>query len=465
MRSWISSLFAASIAVAHGVSARAATIEVPADFPTIQAAIDVSVSGDVVLVAPGTYSGAGNRDLDPGIRNIEIVGAHGPELTFIDCEGSGRALWVHGGQSIDMKLEGFTIRNGLHDGGGVYVENGSFITIRECRFENCQGTGPSGVAAVRGQGDLVDVVFEDCSNLTAIYVLQWRGGRITRCRVEPNEVSPPLAGAILEDLGAQSLLVEDSVFRGRFAGSTLVPSGSGLTVRRCEFISEGAEAPSLYIAFQGSTLAVEECTAVGNVDIDRSTTGSITFDRSILGGGCGEVQGPDFDPVVLVCCAYDPAAASGLIHAFGPQVLEDPGFCAVACSDVGGNHELRSDSPCLPENNICGVQIGAYGEGCAVATTEPDGVEPLDDPTSIKIVSRIPAGDSVRLELPESLQGDVTLQILDCSGRVLASWQVAGNARTVDLSLDRQIGSGTFFLRATDSLGSLATAKLATVRD
>ena len=36
-------------------SASAATINVPADQATIQAAIDAASDGDVVLVAPGTY--------------------------------------------------------------------------------------------------------------------------------------------------------------------------------------------------------------------------------------------------------------------------------------------------------------------------------------------------------------------------------------------------------------------------
>jgi len=70
------------------ISINAATIHVPADQPTIQAGIDATVNGDTVLVADGTYTGDGNRDIDFGGKSIVLKSENGSVLTVIDCEGN-----------------------------------------------------------------------------------------------------------------------------------------------------------------------------------------------------------------------------------------------------------------------------------------------------------------------------------------------------------------------------------------
>ena len=69
-------------------AAGAATLRVPADFPTLQAAIDAAADGDIVQVAPGTYSGAGNRDIDFLGKAISLRSEEGAEATVVDCEGA-----------------------------------------------------------------------------------------------------------------------------------------------------------------------------------------------------------------------------------------------------------------------------------------------------------------------------------------------------------------------------------------
>jgi subtilisin family serine protease len=100
--------------------------EVPADFDTIQSAIDAAAPGDVVQLASGTYVGDGNRDLDFGGKDITVQGVGDPADCVIDCEGQGRGFYLHNGEGLSATIRGLTIRNGwAAQGAGILLEGAS----------------------------------------------------------------------------------------------------------------------------------------------------------------------------------------------------------------------------------------------------------------------------------------------------------------------------------------------------
>lgn len=106
-----------SIMVLLPVLAGAATLQVPsAEYPTIQAGVDSAQVGDTVLVADGTYTGDGNRDIVLSGRDIVLKSENGPETTIIDCEGTAeenhRGFHLVRSESPECVIEGFTIQNG-----------------------------------------------------------------------------------------------------------------------------------------------------------------------------------------------------------------------------------------------------------------------------------------------------------------------------------------------------------------
>jgi predicted outer membrane repeat protein len=109
------------------VSVAKATIRhVPSEYQTIRAGIDAAVDGDTVLVADGTYTGDGNRDIDLLGKAIRVSSENGPELTIIDCDGSEsdphRGFIFHSFEDSNSVVQGFTIKNGyvMDTGGGIY---------------------------------------------------------------------------------------------------------------------------------------------------------------------------------------------------------------------------------------------------------------------------------------------------------------------------------------------------------
>jgi len=112
------------------------TFLVPSQYPAIQEAIDKCFDGDTVLVADGTYTGLGNRDIDFLGKAITVKSENGPENCIIDCNDTysdpNRGFYFHSGEDANSIVDGFTITNGhVKDGGGISCL-GSSPTISNC---------------------------------------------------------------------------------------------------------------------------------------------------------------------------------------------------------------------------------------------------------------------------------------------------------------------------------------------
>src|SRR5947208_12963096 len=83
------------------------TIHVPADQPTIQAAINAASNGDTVLVSPGIYV----ENINFNGKAITVTSSGGPSVTIIDGNANGAVVIFANSETANSVLNGFTIRN------------------------------------------------------------------------------------------------------------------------------------------------------------------------------------------------------------------------------------------------------------------------------------------------------------------------------------------------------------------
>jgi hypothetical protein len=113
---------------------------VPDDYATIQDAVNACNDFDTVVIAPGRYTGAGNREIKINskpltIRSVDPCDPNTVNTTIIDCEGKARGFSCYLGENIDVTVAGLTITNGYGLlGGAIYSYNNSSPSITNCVF-------------------------------------------------------------------------------------------------------------------------------------------------------------------------------------------------------------------------------------------------------------------------------------------------------------------------------------------
>jgi hypothetical protein len=186
------------------------TYYVPDDYATIQAALSAVSAGDTVIVRDGTYTGADNRNLDFGGKDIMLQSENGPANCIIDCQGTGGGFLLWQNETAAAIIEGFTIVNGYFPyGGGIYCANSS-PTIRNCVIDSCSAEYGSGVTLWNSTASLTNcTIVRNTSNIGAGGVFLYTSdSTITHCTIADNtavsgggifcyDSSPTLANNIL----------------------------------------------------------------------------------------------------------------------------------------------------------------------------------------------------------------------------------------------------------------------------
>ena len=182
-------------------------------FDAIQEAIDAAISGDVVLLADGVYTGYGNKNLEFRGRQLTVRSQNGPTACVINCQDGGRAFFFGKRTTTETHLDGVTITNGaLSIGGGIRCQEGSPI------ISNCIVIGNASwyTGGASGGGfylDTSNAVIYNCliagntgTRGSGITCLGEASPQIVNCTIVAN-VGDDAAGGISCGAGATPLIV------------------------------------------------------------------------------------------------------------------------------------------------------------------------------------------------------------------------------------------------------------------
>jgi len=332
---------------------------------TIQAAIDVSVSNDLILVAAGVYD-TGTRIVDGSLKNrvaidvpvtVRATGAR--EATIIKGGGpmgntAVRCVWL----GTNASLEGFTLTNGHtrtsggideeQSGGGVYCGNHAGTMISNCVIAGCEaryhgggvfrgtlrdcvldGNSADGSNSDSDGGGAYGARLYDCivrNNYAEDEAGGLYGCNATRCVVEGNE--SPEGGGLFSGTATACILRDNT---GDFGGG----AGGLFTLRDCLVVGNTAE-------YGGGTRAgnLYNCTVVGN----SATYGGGVMDGNIwnciIQSNSATTAGADWYAFYAVAISH---SCTTPLPAGDGNIDDDPAFV-----DFGaGNYRLASGSPCI----------------------------------------------------------------------------------------------------------------------
>ena len=300
------------------------------DAPTIQAGIDSALAGDTVLLADGTYTGEGNRDISYSGKAIAVCSeTNDPAFCVVDCDGSAlashRGFVFECGEGQDAVLRGVTITNGAwydgdgggggilcwgasptlanliiignrtaRRGGGIECGDSACPTLENAQIvDNTVEKGPGG-GIYWNEGCtpvLADVVFDNNSATSAGGALCgefYFERTLSNCRFVGN--SAGYGGAVA--LCCSDCTFEDCQFLGNYANYELVNPGGGgalillagaTVITRCTFEDNSSVRDGGAITIFDSRVTMQSCVFDANLCVGKGGCVFCTGSESDLG--------------------------------------------------------------------------------------------------------------------------------------------------------------------------------------
>lgn len=395
-------------------TAGATTIRVAADgggdYLTIGEAAASACAGDTILVAPGTYLGASNREIEIPCGGLSLLSEAGAGATMIDCEFAGRALTI---REPDVAVRGFTFTRGSADLGGAIRIGATAPSITDCRFtDNSATMGGALFCDGASAPDLECCAFARNTAVNYGGAGYFKGSRpfLYECGFEENAAGIN-GGALSMKHGTVAWMMDCSFDRNT------APSGGAIYVAsQCVWWDEEGERS--LIGF--TTFSENEAERGGAVFVNarcrveftwcvltdnRATWGGafygVTSDPGMVFVQCSTITGnaARYGAGVCTsgCCSYpdwsefrvsqsiiafsgegsaicrledsysfaDHSVSYGnaggdVLYGGDMNINADPLFCGIDSHDLG----LCENSPALPDNNPWGVLIGARAGSC-----------------------------------------------------------------------------------------------------
>ncbi len=306
-----------------------AVFHVPANYSTIQSAINAASNSDSILIADGEYH---EWNIDFKGKAISVQSENGPYHCIINCNGNGRGFIFRSREGVNSRIFGVTITNGSAPNGGGIICRNSSPTIENCIIKE-NGANPFLIFNGLGGGIYLESACPEIKRCIfrgntakaggGIYAGSSSVPEITNCEISSNSSS--WFGAGLAFYSSSKALIFNSTIIDNHA----VSNGGGL-----------------YTYDGGTDLSLTNCIVWGNYpnQIYQGLFSNIIVQYSDVDGGYTGTENRNEDPLFT-----DPFHADYRLSVPSP------------CRDAG----TSNGAPSVDLNGIdrprgAGIDLGAY---------------------------------------------------------------------------------------------------------